>query len=175
VNLRQGYLLSTLIRFASEQVDRLAWPFDGPRPTKDEVLALASLDMVTASLASQLEDLADGIEDAWDCGYPTNDPNHNFYEFLRDARAALTEYRRLSSDDYPHLSGKQRAIIRNRAADIFAAGDGADDIPGRGGAVDWVSKQTIAQLLAWDREGIERKLDFDPETGEPWLGEAQGG
>jgi len=72
------------------------------------------------------------------------------------------------NDPYAHLDTVQREAIRDRTADVYAAGSGNTTMPvdvARGQIVDWSIEQMIKFV---DNPDIWLELDFDPRTGEPW-------
>lgn len=76
----------------------------------------------------------------------------------------------IADEMYPtRYSTAQEEQIRNAAIDIYAAGDGANTVPGRDAAEAWVADSTIEGLLNWDKEGIQKRVDFDLDNPSlPW-------
>jgi hypothetical protein len=74
--------------------------------------------------------------------------------------------RKTEPDRYLHLTGKQKAKIREAAARVYCAHDGAHPTPQQF-AENIVSHWSIAECLSSFRDSAHpmRGLGFDPETG----------
>ena len=71
-------------------------------------------------------------------------------------------------DEFAHLTAQQKARIREVAIQVYAAGDGCDNVPGEEAAKAYVEGLDLGLCLALFEQVAQDYLDFDHWTGQPW-------
>ena len=100
------------------------------------------------------------------------------FDYINNLHPAIkmdtTVYQHIISilkDPYAHLDAVQRERIRDMTASVMAAGDGGENTMSYAESRGQISDWSIEDMLHWvhlDGEGLRKRLDFNPETGNKW-------